>query len=208
MFSFRKKLEIPSADEALPGRATAIPTARTHFVNGHALKGPYPDGLAMAMFGLGCFWGAERKFWELGDGGLCHRGRLCRRPDAEPDLRGSLQRPHRAQRSRARGLRPEEDFLRAPAQDVLGKPRPDPRHAPGQRRRHPIPLRHLCVHAGAARRRRSVEGRVCQGARRPNGWGRSPPKSSTRRRSISPRTITSNIWRRTRTAIAASAAPA
>jgi peptide-methionine (S)-S-oxide reductase len=67
MFSLRKKLEIPSADEALPGRATAIPTARTHFVNGHALKGPYPDGLAMAMFGLGCFWGAERKFWELGD---------------------------------------------------------------------------------------------------------------------------------------------
>ena len=67
MFSFRKKLEIPSADEALPGRSTAIPTARTHFVNGHALKGPYPDGLAMAMFGLGCFWGAERKFWELGD---------------------------------------------------------------------------------------------------------------------------------------------
>jgi peptide-methionine (S)-S-oxide reductase len=67
MFSFRKKLEIPSADEALPGRATAIPTARAHFVNGHALKGPYPDGLAMAMFGLGCFWGAERKFWELGD---------------------------------------------------------------------------------------------------------------------------------------------
>jgi len=67
MFSFRKKVEMPSADEALPGRATAIPTARTHFVNGHALKGPYPDGLAMAMFGFGCFWGAERKFWELGD---------------------------------------------------------------------------------------------------------------------------------------------
>jgi peptide-methionine (S)-S-oxide reductase len=68
MFSFRKKVEMPSADEALPGRATAIPTARTHFVNGHALKGPYPDGLATAMFGLGCFWGAERMFWELGDG--------------------------------------------------------------------------------------------------------------------------------------------
>ncbi|HWX83207.1 MAG TPA: peptide-methionine (S)-S-oxide reductase MsrA [Xanthobacteraceae bacterium] len=68
MFSFRKKVEMPSADEALPGRATAIPTARTHFVNGHGLKGPYPDGLATAMFGLGCFWGAERMFWKLGDG--------------------------------------------------------------------------------------------------------------------------------------------
>src|SRR5690349_6895684 len=68
MFSFRKKLEMPAPEEALPGRATPIPTARTHFVNGRPLKGPYPAGLAMAMFGLGCFWGAERKFWELGDG--------------------------------------------------------------------------------------------------------------------------------------------
>ena len=68
MFSFRKKLEMPAANEALPGRATAIPTAKQHFVNGHALKGPYPEGSAMAMFGFGCFWGAERKFWELGDG--------------------------------------------------------------------------------------------------------------------------------------------
>ncbi len=68
MFAFRKKLEMPAADEALPGRSTPLPTARQHFVNGGALKGPYPEGWAMAMFGLGCFWGAERKFWELGDG--------------------------------------------------------------------------------------------------------------------------------------------
>ena len=68
MFSFRKKLEMPNANDALPGRATAIPTARAHFVNGHGLKGPYPEGLATAMFGFGCFWGAERKFWELGEG--------------------------------------------------------------------------------------------------------------------------------------------
>jgi peptide-methionine (S)-S-oxide reductase len=67
MFSLRKKVAMPAAAEALPGRATAIPTARQYFVNGHALKGPYPDGLATAMFGFGCFWGAERKFWELGD---------------------------------------------------------------------------------------------------------------------------------------------
>jgi peptide-methionine (S)-S-oxide reductase len=68
MFSFSKKLEMPTAADALPGRSTPIPTARQHFLNGRPLKGPYPDGLAMAMFALGCFWGAERKFWELGDG--------------------------------------------------------------------------------------------------------------------------------------------
>ena len=68
MFSFRKKVEMPAADEALPGRSAAIPTAKQHFVNGHPLKGPYPEGSAMAMFGFGCFWGAERKFWELGNG--------------------------------------------------------------------------------------------------------------------------------------------
>jgi peptide-methionine (S)-S-oxide reductase len=68
MFSFRKKLEMPSAGEALPGRSTPIPTAAKHFVLGRPLKGPYPEGLQMAMFGLGCFWGSERNFWELGDG--------------------------------------------------------------------------------------------------------------------------------------------
>ena len=68
MFGFKKKLEMPSAAEALPGRPTAIPTAKTHFINGNPLKGPYPAGYETAMFGMGCFWGAERKFWELGDG--------------------------------------------------------------------------------------------------------------------------------------------
>ena len=68
MFMFKKKLEMPSAAEALPGRSSPIPTAREHFVLHRPLKGPYPDGLQTAMFGLGCFWGAERKFWELGDG--------------------------------------------------------------------------------------------------------------------------------------------
>lgn len=65
MLFFRKNLEIPSAKDALPGRATPIPTAQNHFVLKTPIKGPYPAGFQQAIFGLGCFWGAERKFWEL-----------------------------------------------------------------------------------------------------------------------------------------------
>ena len=68
MFMFKKSLTIPGPGEALPGRTHPIPTAHAHFVNGNPLKGPYPAGSQMAMFGFGCFWGAERKFWELDDG--------------------------------------------------------------------------------------------------------------------------------------------
>jgi peptide-methionine (S)-S-oxide reductase len=68
MFMFKKSLDVPAKADALPGRTNPIRTAANHFVNGNPLKGPYPQGLETAMFGMGCFWGAERKFWELGDG--------------------------------------------------------------------------------------------------------------------------------------------
>ena len=61
----RNKLEMPSAEEALPGRATRMKVPATHFVNGNRLEPPYPAGLKTAMFGLGCFWGAEKLFWNL-----------------------------------------------------------------------------------------------------------------------------------------------
>lgn len=68
MLFMRKTTALPSAADALPRRAQPIPTASIHFVNGAKLAPPYPAGLEQAVFGLGCFWGAERKFWELGDG--------------------------------------------------------------------------------------------------------------------------------------------
>ncbi|NER30594.1 MAG: peptide-methionine (S)-S-oxide reductase MsrA [Symploca sp. SIO1C4] len=64
LFGFGKKLTIPTPEEALPGRAQSMPVTSQHYVNGNTLKPPYPEGLEMAMFGMGCFWGAERKFWQ------------------------------------------------------------------------------------------------------------------------------------------------
>jgi peptide-methionine (S)-S-oxide reductase len=68
MFFASKKLTMPAPEAAMKGRADPIPTAAEHYVFGRPLKGPYPDGLAMAMFGMGCFWGVERKFWSHGHG--------------------------------------------------------------------------------------------------------------------------------------------
>ena len=66
MFSFMKKLtSLLPADKTIPGRAQQLPVPERHFVNGHALKPPFPAGMRQAVFGMGCFWGAERLFWKL-----------------------------------------------------------------------------------------------------------------------------------------------
>ncbi len=65
MFSVPKRMILPSPEEALPGRAAKLPVPSSHFVNGHRLSPPFPEQMELAMFGMGCFWGAERGFWQL-----------------------------------------------------------------------------------------------------------------------------------------------
>ena len=65
MFGLFKTSEIPGADKALPGRPDAIPTAETHHVLNRPIKPPYPDGVETILFGFGCFWGAERRMWDV-----------------------------------------------------------------------------------------------------------------------------------------------
>ena len=64
MFLSKRPSTLPTRDEALPGRAEPLPTADKHFVTGEPIKGPYPDGFETAIFALGCYWGAERRFWQ------------------------------------------------------------------------------------------------------------------------------------------------
>ena len=64
MFLFKKKTDLPSPQDALPGRSQPLSVPARHFVNDHPLQPPFPDGMETALFGLGCFWGAERCFWQ------------------------------------------------------------------------------------------------------------------------------------------------
>ena len=61
----RRKTEMPEASAALPGRASAVDVPPAHFINGNPLVGPFPEGTETAVFGMGCFWGAERRFWKM-----------------------------------------------------------------------------------------------------------------------------------------------
>ena len=100
LWSNATPLALPTKDEALPGRESAMPVPAAHYVNGHPLEPPFPAGLATAVFGMGCFWGAEKKFWQL-PGVYTTAVGYAGRPHAEPDVSRGVQRHDRPQRGRS-----------------------------------------------------------------------------------------------------------
>src|SRR6266478_2352418 len=206
MLFMRKTTARPSAAEALPGRATPIPTASAHFVNGRKLLPPYPEGLARAVFGLGCFWGAERKFWELGDGihvtAVGYAGGHTPHPTYEEVCSGrtghtevvlAVFDPKKISYERLlKTFWENHNPTQACARATTSARSTEARSTPSMTRSvRPPRHRRRCT------RRRS----------RPRGSAPSPPRSRRRASSILPRITTSNIWPRIRPAIAGSAAP-
>ena len=194
-------------DKALPGRDRQMPVAPVNIVTGNPMTPPFPDGLETAVFGLGCFWGAERKFWEtpgVWSTAVGYAGGYTPNPTYEEACSGRTGHAEVV----LVGLRPEAGHLRAVAQGVLGVARSNARHAPRQRRRHPVPLRHLVHERRAEGGGRVVTRHVPGGAKR-QGLRRDHHRDRRGRSVLStPRTTTSSTSRRTRTATAASAAPA
>ena len=115
-------LRLPRPDQALPGRDGRCRCPTTHFVNGPRITPPFPAGLEQAVFGMGCFWGAERKFWQA-PGVYSTAVGYAGGYTPNPDLQGSVLGHDRAHRGRARRVRSEGHELRRDAEAVLGEPR-------------------------------------------------------------------------------------
>ena len=135
----RDKTALVEPADALPGREQAIDVPERHAVLGTPLRPPFPEGIGTAIFGMGCFWGAERIFWEA-DGvyttAVGYAGGATPNPSYEEVC--STRTGHAEVVLVA--YDPAKHELREPAQAVLGGPRPHAGHATGQRRRHPVPL--------------------------------------------------------------------
>ena len=208
MFLRKDKLQIPTPDEALPGRPTrAFSVPARHFVLDAPLEPPFPEGLEQAVFALGCFWGAERKFWqapgvyttavgyvagstpnptyeEVCSGRTGHTEAVLVVFDPQQTSYENLLRIFWESHDPTQGMRQGNDV--------------------GTQYRSGVYVLDDAQRAAAESSRDDVSGRAF-----PKGdTARSRPRSSTRRPSITPRTTTSSTWRRTRTATAASAEPA
>ncbi len=205
MFSLRKKkLDLPTAAEALPGRAQKLPVPARHFVNGNRLEAPFPAGMQLAMFGLGCFWGAERKFWTtpgVYSTQVGYLGGITPNPTYEEVCTG-----YTGHNEVVRVVFDPQEISYAELLRVFWESH-DPTQ--GMRQGNDIGTQYrsgIYVY-DAAQRAAAESSATAYGERlQAAGFRRSRPRSSTCRSSTLPRTTTSSTWRRTRTVIAASAA--
>ena len=208
MFFLRKKTQLPQAGEALPGRDQPIPTAERHSLNKRPLQGPYPEGMQKALFGIGCFWGAERKFWQIEQGvwvtAVGYAGGHTPNPTYEEVCSGLTGH------NEVVLVVFDPPVLSYEALLKMFWENHDPTQ--GMRQGNDVGTQYrsgLYVFDEAQRAAAEASRDAYQRAPdRSAAMARSPPRSATRRSSISPRTTTSNTWPRTRPAIAASAAPA
>ncbi len=202
MFFFRKKVEMPTAANALPGRAVSHPTAERHFVNGHPLKGPYPEGTETVVLGLGCFWGAERRFWQIPQGvfvtAVGYAGGLTPNPTYEEVCSGRTGHNEVVLVAFDPEVLPLEEVLRAffeshdPTQGMRQG------NDVGTQYRSGIYTRDAKQAATASAIRTAYARALTQ-----KRFRTSPPKSSRWRRSISRKRITSNTLPRIPAGIAA-----
>jgi peptide-methionine (S)-S-oxide reductase len=140
---------IPMPADPLPGRAEPMTVPPLHFVNGARIVPPFPPGLELAEFALGCFWGAERRFWQQ-PGVYSTAVGYCAGLTPNPSYREVCSGRTGHTEAVLVVFDPAQHELPRAAARVLGEPRPHPGHAPGQRHRHPVPLGYLHAFRGAA----------------------------------------------------------
>ena len=153
-FLFRKSVELPTAETALPGRDRPIVVARPHLVLDTPITPPFPDGFDRIVVGMGCFWGAERLFWQAPGVYTTAVGTPAASPRIRPTRRCASGRTGHTEVVLA-VFDPAKTSYEDVASHLLGGTRPDAGHAPGERRRHPVPLGDLLARPAAVRRSRS-----------------------------------------------------
>ena len=167
---------MPSPAETLPGRSQPIVTPGTHTVLGTPLAGPWPEGTKTAIFGLGCFWGAEKAFWQL-PGVVTTAVGYAGGTTPNPTYEEVVHRPNRPCRGRPRRVRPDRISYEQLLKMFWEDHDPTQVHASGQRRRDPVPLDHphrpTTSSSASPKRRATRSRRTC---RRP-ATERSRPRS-------------------------------